>query len=165
VRLYGEMVEMLWALGQTDAALRVEELGNEVAREGSVSILCSYSMGHFSGTADLDAICSRHDHVVLALERERIDLVAIVRLAVEAQRLAAEAKRVRLLWDAPAEPVIIVGDARRLRDGIGILLTNAIASSAKLGAVSVSIAREATTARIHVHQAEAVIFDVRLPLA
>jgi hypothetical protein len=165
VRLYGEMVELLWAIGQRDAALRLEELGNEVARPGSVSILCAYSMGRFARTADLDAICNRHDHVVLALERERIDLVAIVRRAVEAQRLTADAKRVRLLCDAPHEPVIIIGDARRLQEGIAILLSNAIASSAKLGAVSVSIEREATTARIRVLQAESVIFDVHLPLA
>jgi PAS domain S-box-containing protein len=67
VRAYGEMVELLWADGKPDAALRLEELWNDLARAGTFSLLCAYSMGHFyktSGSGDLDAVCRQHDHVV-----------------------------------------------------------------------------------------------------
>ena len=47
VRAFGEMVALLWADGRREAALRVEQLWNELARSRDFSLLCAYPMGHF----------------------------------------------------------------------------------------------------------------------
>jgi hypothetical protein len=44
VRLFGEMVSLLWP-DNSAAAERLEELGNEVIEEYSIPILCAYSVG------------------------------------------------------------------------------------------------------------------------
>jgi PAS domain S-box-containing protein len=44
---FGEMVTLLWAEGRHDAALRLEELWNELAAACSLSLLCAYPMGGF----------------------------------------------------------------------------------------------------------------------
>ena len=40
----GECASMLWALGKADAAIRLEELWNEIAKKYDVDILCGYSL-------------------------------------------------------------------------------------------------------------------------
>lgn len=42
VRAYGEMVDLLWREGQDEAALRVEDLWNDLARSEGLSLLCAY---------------------------------------------------------------------------------------------------------------------------
>jgi hypothetical protein len=42
VRVFGEMVALLWADGQTGAAVDLEALWNEVARQYPFSLLCAY---------------------------------------------------------------------------------------------------------------------------
>lgn len=67
VRAYGEMVDILWKDGNTEGAIRVEELWNELATTHSFSLLCAYSMGNFykeAQTADFRRICNTHAHVV-----------------------------------------------------------------------------------------------------
>lgn len=44
VRLFGEMVSLLWTEGRVEAAQRLEELWNEVLERHSVPLLCTYSM-------------------------------------------------------------------------------------------------------------------------
>jgi PAS domain S-box-containing protein len=47
VRAFGEMVALLWAEGQHEAALHLEELWNDLARTHSFSLLCAYPMDGF----------------------------------------------------------------------------------------------------------------------
>lgn len=47
VRAFGEMVALLWAEGKHDAALRLEELWDDLARTESLSLLCAYPMKGF----------------------------------------------------------------------------------------------------------------------
>lgn len=47
VRIYGEMVAVLWAEGKTRASLRLEELWNELAKQYTFSLLCGYPMSGF----------------------------------------------------------------------------------------------------------------------
>jgi len=66
LRAFGEMVDVLWRRDQIDAALRLEDLWNELAAENSFSLLCAYSMGHFyggSGAAGKASVVARHTHV------------------------------------------------------------------------------------------------------
>jgi signal transduction histidine kinase/ActR/RegA family two-component response regulator len=71
VRAFGEMVALLWARGQRDAALRLEDLWNGLTQSPcfaphSFSLLCAYPMGAFAGREDahrLRAVCEAHGHV------------------------------------------------------------------------------------------------------
>jgi signal transduction histidine kinase len=67
VRMYGEMVDLLWRDGDTDSALRVEELWNEIGNDYAFSLLCAYAMANFYRASDaqrFEAICRQHTHVV-----------------------------------------------------------------------------------------------------
>ena len=67
VRLYGEMVDLLWKDGNAEAAIRLEELWNGLAASRSFSLLCAYEMSNFCRETDTDAfrrICSQHERVV-----------------------------------------------------------------------------------------------------
>jgi signal transduction histidine kinase len=66
VRAYGEMVDVLWRAGNSQAALRLEELWNELAETHEFSLLCAYVMGNFyraSHKGDIERICDAHSHV------------------------------------------------------------------------------------------------------
>jgi len=65
---FGEMVALLWKAGKTDAAVRLEELWNDLAQEHSFSLCCAYPMNGFSGgdAASFVQICARHSHVFAA---------------------------------------------------------------------------------------------------
>jgi|SRR6185436_7816968 len=65
VRMFGEMVAILWANGDTRAAVRLEELWNELMKEHSFSILCAYPLASFpqeSGKDSVLAISRLHTH-------------------------------------------------------------------------------------------------------
>lgn len=65
VRAYGEMVDVLWRDGQTDAAVQVEILWNQLATTFAFSLLCGYAMGHFfKQPAQMQRICAHHTSVV-----------------------------------------------------------------------------------------------------
>ena len=64
VRIFGQMVDVLWQDGQRDAATRLEVLWNQLANEQAFSLLCGYAMGNFYKGSNFDDICSLHSHVV-----------------------------------------------------------------------------------------------------
>jgi signal transduction histidine kinase len=66
VRAYGEMVDVLLRQGNARAALRLEELWNEVGAMRPMALLCAYGMGNFDSAADTArflAVCNEHGHV------------------------------------------------------------------------------------------------------
>ncbi len=63
VRIFGQMVDVLWQEDEQDAAIRLEVLWNELAQTKSYSLLCGYAMGHFYKNAKLDEVCAQHTHV------------------------------------------------------------------------------------------------------
>ena len=64
-RAYGEMVDVLWKQGRTEAALAVEILWNKLIVRHGFALLCGYSMGHFyKQPRQLDVVRSHHTHVV-----------------------------------------------------------------------------------------------------
>ena len=61
IRVYGEMVDVLWKAGKSDAAIRLEMLWNKLAQRHGFALLCGYSMGHFyKETKGFEAICREH---------------------------------------------------------------------------------------------------------
>jgi hypothetical protein len=98
VRIYGEMVDLLWRSGRAQAALRLEELWNELAATHGFSLLCGYALGQFhdaAHAAPFEAICRQHAQ---AFPTERYTQVIneegrlreIARLQQQACSLAAE---------------------------------------------------------------------------
>jgi len=64
VRVYGEMVDLLWKEGRADAAIRLEVLWNRLAERYAFSLLCGYSVGNFyKQTTQFQDICAQHTHV------------------------------------------------------------------------------------------------------
>ena len=69
VRAFGEMVLLLWAQGHREAAIRLEELWNDLARTHAFSLVCGYSMDVFGGEAagtSFGRVCAEHSHVIPA---------------------------------------------------------------------------------------------------
>jgi hypothetical protein len=64
VRAYGEMVDVLCQRGHIEAALRLEDLWNALARKHELVMLCGYSIDGPFGEPDIDRICSRHSHIL-----------------------------------------------------------------------------------------------------
>jgi hypothetical protein len=64
IRLYGEMVDLLWKDGLTVAAVQLEMLWNRLAMTRDFSLLCGYGMGNFYKDAAMEEICDQHSHVV-----------------------------------------------------------------------------------------------------
>ncbi|WNM59938.1 response regulator [Candidatus Nitrospira allomarina] len=66
VRVFGEMVAILWERGEAAAALHLESLWNQLAAEHSFSLLCAYPIRGFSShthTHTFQKICSAHSMV------------------------------------------------------------------------------------------------------
>ena len=66
VRIFGQMVDVLWHDGERDAAIQLEVLWNQLARTEAFSLLCGYAMGQFYKDASIDDICRQHSHIVTA---------------------------------------------------------------------------------------------------
>jgi signal transduction histidine kinase len=98
VRIYGEMVDELWKSGRAAAALRLEELWNEMAAAHSFSLLCGYAFEQFHGAAHstpFEEICRQHARAIpteryTQITNEPGRLREIARLQQQASSLAAE---------------------------------------------------------------------------
>jgi hypothetical protein len=65
----GECAPMLWAEGKADAAIRVEQLWDQIATTYEVDILCGYALTSFHGEVDehvFQEICAEHSAVFRA---------------------------------------------------------------------------------------------------
>jgi signal transduction histidine kinase len=64
---FGEMVALLWADGKYDAAIRLEQLWNELGKEHSFFLHCAYPIKSFSQDHHSEPflkICSEHSDVI-----------------------------------------------------------------------------------------------------
>jgi len=68
-----------------------------------------------------------------------LDLVEVVRAAVDSANPTANARRQELRASLPSEPVLINGDRERLQQVFWNLLSNAMKYTPRLGAISVAI--------------------------
>lgn len=95
---YGEMVDLLWRDNNAHAAIRLEEIWNELAGSYSFSLLCAYDVTTFTRSSSgvgIREICQTHGHVIPAesyretwteSERQR----AVMDLQVRAAALVTE---------------------------------------------------------------------------
>ena len=65
VRAYGEMVDVLWKRGESEAAINLEILWNRLAAKYDFALLCGYAMGSFYKQTKRRAdVVALHSHVV-----------------------------------------------------------------------------------------------------
>jgi hypothetical protein len=95
VRVFGEIVDLLTALGEHNAAAELEERWNELAKTRRVSRLCGYRLDVFDWASQqmLPAVCSTHTHVRPAYSMARLDHA--VHAALDEVLGAANARIVR----------------------------------------------------------------------
>ncbi|HXC50766.1 MAG TPA: ATP-binding protein [Candidatus Limnocylindrales bacterium] len=98
VRVFGEMVALLWARGSREAAIELEERWNELLKERSFTLFCAYP---FHGMSGLDAappfekVCRSHSRIIPPESFSRLDsaedrLHSIVEWQHKAQLLELE---------------------------------------------------------------------------
>jgi PAS domain S-box-containing protein len=124
VAVFGEMVNILWATGNYDAALRLEQLWNRLAEEHSFSLLCAYPIAGFNSAKHTEAflkICAEHSAVFPsesfpAKSREEDRLRSITLLQQQAAALQSETalveseQRFRLFVEAVRDYAIFMLD-------------------------------------------------------
>jgi signal transduction histidine kinase len=77
------------------------------------------------------------DSVPIALEKERVDIAGLCRMAVENFKPRTKAKGQKLLSDIADSSGTVIGDARRLRESIEHLLENAAAYTDRGGRIEI----------------------------
>jgi signal transduction histidine kinase len=106
VAIYGEMVALLWDQGKAEAAIRLEQLWNDLARSKSFFLFCAYPISSFSHERDADLlmkVCGEHSVVIptegyTVLVNEDDRRRTVVQLQQKAKALeteVAEHKRLR----------------------------------------------------------------------
>jgi signal transduction histidine kinase len=101
VTIFGEMVAVLWAEGNTKAVLDLEELWNDFARTQRFSLICAYPARFFEGSEHWEAfskVCGRHSSVLpdesyAALKSDDERLRTITSLQLKARALDKEMAR------------------------------------------------------------------------
>jgi diguanylate cyclase (GGDEF)-like protein len=111
LRVYGEMVALLWDDGDVASALALEDLWNDFAAERTFALLCAYPMSSFDdegSAAAFKRICDQHTNVIPsepysllpdAAARSRI----VARLQQENVALQAEMLRLKVQQEVLAE--------------------------------------------------------------
>jgi DcmR-like sensory protein len=76
VRVYGEMVDVLWQGDQRDAALRLEQYWNELRSVQTFSLLCAYRFDNLDSNGyggPLESVCKAHTHLIPVRDYARLD--------------------------------------------------------------------------------------------
>jgi signal transduction histidine kinase len=103
VRVFGELVALLWAGGNRTEAIRLEELWNDLAATHSFSLFCAYPMQDFDGEAygvEFAEICKQHAHVIpgesyAALDNsdERLRTIALLQQKANSLEIEVEERK------------------------------------------------------------------------
>jgi PAS domain S-box-containing protein len=109
IAAFGEMVSLLWTEGKVEAAIRLEQLWNELAKKHVFSLRCAYPVTNFNGEKNsqpLMRVCAEHSAVVL----DESDASFVNGEAKIALRRSEE--RFRLLVDAVQDYAIFMLDVQ-----------------------------------------------------
>lgn len=121
VRVFGEMVALLWAEGSRAAAIRLEELWNQLQRSAPApfTLFCGYALPGCAGEANTEsfaAVCQQHSQVLpsesygaLADPAERLRTIAL--LQQKALSLAGEVAERRRAEEAQLHLAAIVSSS------------------------------------------------------
>jgi PAS domain S-box-containing protein len=119
LRAYGEMVDLLWHDGQRDAAIRLEELWNELQQRHRFTLLCAYAMASFySEPTARDRVERTHTHQLQASPREEIERAlrhSLREVRAKEDALRESQKVLQLVTDALPTLVTFVDSQQRYR--------------------------------------------------
>jgi diguanylate cyclase (GGDEF)-like protein len=118
LRVYGEMVAVLWEDGDISSAVALEDLWNELAAEREFALLCAYPTTAFDrpGSADaLARVCEQHTKVIDDSQR----------LVANLQRQSRLLRR-KLDRPAPSFSPAVAGDGERREPTLAMWLERAI---------------------------------------
>lgn len=98
LRIFGEMVALLWASGQSNAAIRLEELWGELQARHKFTLFCAYPINGFSGQSSsqsLAEVCNIHSSIIptenyIWLDSPKDCLRTILELQQKSKSLQAE---------------------------------------------------------------------------
>ncbi len=133
VRIFGEMVALLWADGKHDAAVRLEALWNQLQELYVFHLYCAYPLHYFDRddlVQPLLDICGEHSHIIPAESYTSLTtpddrLLAILQLQQKARLLEAEIterkQAQQALHRVKDELEVQVEDLRRLHEMSGYL--------------------------------------------
>lgn len=120
MRAYGEMVDLLWKDGNTEGAVQLEDLWNDLAHSYRFSLLCAYSMGNFCRASDADQfrrICGQHTRVTpseaLLREDDSARLRALSILEQRSRALETEIVQRELLEQRLRDTIIELQERER----------------------------------------------------
>jgi PAS domain S-box-containing protein len=135
VRIFGELVALLWADGNRAAAICLEEFWNDLGKTHSFSLFCTYPMHGFDGEvyeAEFTEICNQHSQVIpaesytlLSSPDERLRAITLLQLRAHsleaeiAERKGAEEQlrisenRYRRLFEASKDGILMVDPRTR----------------------------------------------------
>jgi signal transduction histidine kinase/CheY-like chemotaxis protein len=123
IHAFGEMVALLWAEGNREAAIRIEELWNELGTRMPFSLLCAYPIEAFHDTSHAKPftdMSATHTQVIpaesyLALQGDA-QLRLIAQLQQQAAALEAETIQRRHAESALRQKMEQLADADRRKD-------------------------------------------------
>ena len=133
VRIYGEMVDLLWREGRHEATLDLEKYWNALAETHSFALMCAYRMDGFHQPGQRESferVCAQHSRVLPdesypRQDSEDLRMRTIARLQQGAGTLERQSSRDRdlevALLQAQAqrqEALLLLGQARRVRDDL-----------------------------------------------
>lgn len=139
VRIFGEMVALLWAQGNSKAALRLEELWNGLHRKYTFQLFCGYPLNSFNDpefAEGFNQVCAKHSRVIptesytsLNHPADRLRAITILQQkALTLQASLAENKdakallqasevRYRRLFELSADGILIIdSDSHKILD-------------------------------------------------
>ena len=166
VRIFGEMVALLWAEANYDAVIRLEQLWNELQEVHAFSLFCAYPMQDCGGEAlaePLGHVCAGHSRVLPAESYSALGspddrLRAITLLQQQANSLHAEIEErkgaeaaLRVVKD---ELEVQVEDLRRLHE-----MSVNLASTLDVE----SVMREVLRAALAVQRADMGLLSLSVP--
>ena len=110
LRIYGEMVALLWEGGDVASAVALEDLWNDVRSQYDFDLLCAYRLSAFDNEDDAQAfrrVCEQHDsrpEQLLLAELAYADAVATV---INCRASTADPVAVRLPRQSSVDSLII----------------------------------------------------------
>jgi PAS domain S-box-containing protein len=106
---FGEMVALLWTEGKIEAAIRLEQLWNELAKKYAFSLRCAYPMSTYQGEKNIQPlvrICAEHS-AALFEDGDKFQRSGEGKLALHRTE-----ERFRLLVDAVQDYAIFMLDVQ-----------------------------------------------------
>jgi PAS domain S-box-containing protein len=103
VRVYGEMVDLLFQAGDVNAAVKLEEMWNELQRRHTFSLLCAYVARSFDDESDVRRICATHTHVQAVDARLRAEGCAPCAVDLRPEQMRAIVAEISLRKEVEGE--------------------------------------------------------------